>query len=697
MGKKAVGNRDRRASGKVRSGSPEGAGVTAAMSSLDWIWAGLAGSFFILLPFVVSTAGYESFDVPKNSFLFISVAFLALFGLLSGRLKLFSPVNSVDLLILGSFGYLAAHTLAMGRIITSWQGVMGFFALVLLYFILRSIPSRKFHQYIWIGIAVSMSLNALFTILQQFEMFPLMVGSGRADASDRLVPAGFIGEVNRGGFLFALTLIMLLYFLFCGQGWRNRLRAAALVPALFILSGLAFTRTMTSILGLAACLALWLIFHNWYLLRKKRSPLRNVVVFWLIVLVGITGIIGLGYRAGVADRIEGLADFAGREAWIYATSGRTPLFFLTWEMIKESPVTGNGLNSFPVDFFKFKTETEIGRSVRLMPQPGAFKEVHNEYLQTWLELGLPGLVLLLLLFFVPFYHGARFLFRDIPKEDIYWIGMLLLGLVFTGITCLAFFPLHLAVTAPYICLLIAGVVRFSSGKGDPVDNQGGYLQRLGRSRGLKYAFIGITVLFSIWAMHAGIVKWKVNKQAGMASYIMTRSMSEPLNQRQKMLIVGEALHLLDEADGNNTQLPEIKNLKGTGYLLSGRYENAVNSFQEAIRLAPSPETYVNLAAAYLALGRDSDAVECLRTAGAYDMENMKVMQLMWHMWNQGNFNRQQSLQLIEDLEEKEIIGPRRKAGMLKDLRDRGLITSREYSDMSSGEGSRESRDDENRN
>jgi O-antigen ligase len=660
----------------------------AAMSSLDRIWFFLVGAFFVLLPFVVSTSGFESFDVPKNGFLSISVAVLALFGLISGRMKLPLSIKGVDILLLSVIGYVALHSLISGKIVSSFSGIMAILSIVILYFILRSISSRKFHQYIWLGIAVSMALNALFTILQQFDMFPLMAGSGRADASDRLVPAGFIGEVNRGGFLFALTLIILLYFLFSGRKQKTGSRIFVLSLAVFILSGLVFTRTMTSILGLSACLLLWIIFHNWFLVQKQQVPLKKVMLFWLIVVIGLSGITALSYRAGVAERVQGLTKMVERGDWVHVTSGRTPMFFLTWEMIKKSPIVGNGLNSFPIDFFKFKTETEIGKSVRMMPQPGAFKEVHNEYLQTWLELGIVGLILLLLVFILPFYYGIRFMFRAIPNEDIYWIAMLLLGLIFSGITCLAFFPLHLAVTAPYICLVVAGLASFSGES--PASTEKGTLSLTG-FRGapwLGYGAAFIIVIFSIWAGYSGINTWRVNKEVGMASYILTRSMSEPLEPRQKMLIIKEALFQLEELGRKNPQMPEIHNLKGTAFLLMGRFEESVKSFREAITLSPAPEAYVNLATAYLALGKNSDAMACLETARAYELENLKVLQLMYHMWSQDIFSREQGLKLIQDLEKWNTIGPNQAVRMLKDLRDKGRITREEFSDLAARERKR---------
>lgn len=655
--------------------------------TFDAVWAVMIGLFLAALPMVFSAVGYESFDAPKTAFLWISVPLLALAGIARGRrLRLSSPLNTLDLLVVAALVYIFFHSLLLGRIPAAWPGLVSSFVLVLFYFILRSVPFQKFHQYVWIGIAASVGLNAVFTILQQLDKFPLMLGSGRVDAAGRLVPAGFIGEVNRGGFMFALVLIILLYFIF---GTRNRgkaLTGTAILLALLVLAGLAFSRTLTAILGLSACLLVWLVFHNRHLLKRSDSSAKQLLVFWLIVLFIASGAVVLGLQSGAVERLQRLEDFRDRETWIYASSGRTPVFYLTWEMIKENPWIGNGLNSFPVDFFEFKTETELGREVKLMPQPGAFKEVHNEYLQTWLELGLPGLLLLLLLFVLPLYYGFRAIRAEKEwGERTYWIGVLMLALVLIGITCLAFFPLHLAVTTPYICLVVAGLSGFAvSGEKERGEDSPGLIGKLGGKRSFLYGLAGLVAFVSAGTIYAGIATWQANRQVGMASYILTKTMSEPLNPRQKSLIVKEALHILDQAEEKPASMPEIHKLKGTAYLLLGRFDESTKSFKEAARLNPGPEAYVNLATAGLARGDREGAVAALRKAQAYDMENNKARQLMEHMWREGLFDRGESLDLIRALEKENLIDQAGKKEMLAELEKRGLITGEEYQSLITG-------------
>jgi len=697
MGYKTDNDDRRQSSGRRGSGGLSRSSGTEGGAALDLIWKGLIGGFFLLLPFVVSTSGFESFDTPKNVFMWVSVAVIGIFGFVTRRVRIPERIGYYDILVIGALGYLFLHALVAGRIPAALTGLMSCLAMVVLYFGLRSITSVKFHQYLWLGIAVSISLNAVFTILQQLDMFPLLVGSGRADASDRLVPAGFIGEVNRGGFLFALTLLILLYFIFNGT-WRKPGKLVfSAVLAGAILAGLAFSRTMTSILGLAACLLVWVAFHSWFVIRKQEGGLRKAVIFGMIVLAGIAGITALGYRAGVADRLEGITEHISQDAWIYATSGRTPLFHLTWEMIKESPWMGRGLNSFPGEFFKFKTESKEGRAVKLMPQPGAFKEVHNEYLQTWLELGIAGLAFLLLLLGVPVFYGLRLLYRgDHSPDDTYWVYVLLLGQVFTGITCLAFFPLHLSVTAPFICLVIAGLMQLADPFTDPGRVDTVLPGRSRVSRWIQYGLAGVLVGYSTWAVYIGINTWKVNRTTGMVSYILTRSMSEPLNSRQKISIIKEALHLLDEVEKERIQLADIYNLKGTAYLLSGRYGESAGSFRDSIGLAPSPEAYVNLATAYLSQGKNKEAQDCLVTAQAYDIENQKAIQLMTHMFREGLFSKEESLRQIEALRRWNTIGLHQAIKLYRNLRDKGTITREEYSSLVDKEKSRSGSGDEDR-
>ena len=165
--------------------------------------------------------------------------------------------------------------------------------------------------------------------------------------------------------------------------------------------GLAYSRSLTAFISLAVAGGLWLCFHHWWTFRYQKRIGRELVILWLLLAVGLVGSVAVGYRVGVLSRVSFVWGQIQEGDWTTVTTGRSPVYWLSWQMIQEQPWLGRGLNTFGREFFFYRANTEVGQSANLIKQAGSFQEVHNEYLQVWLELGLPGLVffLALVLFF----------------------------------------------------------------------------------------------------------------------------------------------------------------------------------------------------------------------------------------------------------------------------------------------------------
>jgi putative inorganic carbon (HCO3(-)) transporter len=145
-------------------------------------------------------------------------------------------------------------------------------------------------------------------------------------------------------------------------------------PWLRLLLGLAFLATagmvllaqsIQGLLGLAAGVFVVLIFI---------SPW-----FWLLLPAGGLALAGVLWRMGpqgIAAAFLTLDNAVGKAVVL-----RLDIWSRAWAMLQDMPFTGIGLNVFPVVQSEFYTGYIIG------PEPHA----HNLYLQTALDLGLPGL------------------------------------------------------------------------------------------------------------------------------------------------------------------------------------------------------------------------------------------------------------------------------------------------------------------
>lgn len=147
-----------------------------------------------------------------------------------------------------------------------------------------------------------------------------------------------------------------------GRPWLRLLLGLALLAT----TGMALlTQSIQGLLGLAAGVFIVLIFV---------SPW-----FWLLLPLGGLALAGVLWRMGpqgVAAAFLTLDNALGKALVL-----RLDIWSRAWAMLQDMPFTGIGLNVFPLVQSEFYTGYIIG------PEPHA----HNLYLQTALDLGLPGL------------------------------------------------------------------------------------------------------------------------------------------------------------------------------------------------------------------------------------------------------------------------------------------------------------------
>jgi O-antigen ligase len=590
--------------------------------SRGWVIQTVAGVALAVLPFVISFVGWDTFRLPKDSFCVLVTALLIFLLVAFKRMSIQAHLSGWEWILFGGITYVGFHTLISSSPELSWSGFKSLLVFSLLFWVLRSISTIPFQQSVWLWIGAATGVNGVLTMLQYYGLIDWMRSSTGRVIHGRINPAGFIGEVNSGGFLFGLTIIVLVYYVATRQRLWIRIIAGVLIGLNLV--GLAFARGLTASLGLGVCLLVWVVFHHWWVFREGKGIRRDLVIFWLVLMVAVLGSLGVAYKAGVTQRVGRVLEATERGNLSLATAGRIPVYWLAWQMIKEEPWLGRGLNTFGRDFFYFRAETEAGKSVRLLHQSGAFREVHNEYLQVWEEVGLPGLMIFLALLLSPIAISINRFRRETDSEKVYWLGILTLGLVFVAISCLAFFPLHLSVTAAYIVLLLAGIRVAQATASDDGMQRGGIIRPV---------VVGMLLVAMAGFAWQAIKDWRANNQAGIAAFLLSSAGSQDYRPAQKRAIADEALTRLEKAENLAPEFREVHNLKGSVLMMLGRYELAAESYSRGVESTPSPELYTNLAAAYMALEKKMQARECLNLALAYSPRYSKARQALKFLEN----------------------------------------------------------------
>ena len=236
-------------------------------------------------------------------------------------------------------------------------------------------------------------------------------------------------------------------------GERRRIVLAA---AMLLAAGLAATSSRGGFIALAAGLGV-----AWLFSRRSFTPAASVRLLAALAAGGALG--------ALTAQVNGLA------ATLNATLGsRGELYRLAWSAVGERPWTGIG-------YLGFHDLLEIRRAE--VPSYGVANVTyfaHNDYLQTFIELGLPGVILLAAIVMLPFVL-ARKANRGTP------LPCALAALATMAVHALGDFPFYVP-----LCLLLFGL---ALGVADRL-LAGQTLQRRWQAPRARLAAIGMTALLA---------------------------------------------------------------------------------------------------------------------------------------------------------------------------------------------------------
>lgn len=215
---------------------------------------------------------------------------------------------------------------------------------------------------------------------------------------------------------FSLSIAILFgYIKEKGRKWRIVVSIAGILffyILIILLSSKAgiLVGTLTIIIG-----SFWLLFKNYKAL--------SVIVSLVFILV--TGYLLFQYNwrfIKLNDNIESIVDSSNG---IDAQDGKTDMRIQIWRSIP-SIIDQNWLFGFGTG----DTKDELVAGYKRLNMTDAAEQqfnAHNQYLETLLALGLPGLLLLLLLLFYPVY---LFFKREFEFLHVIFIGILAINLLF---------------------------------------------------------------------------------------------------------------------------------------------------------------------------------------------------------------------------------------------------------------------------
>src|SRR5713226_5448671 len=308
-------------------------GVSLLFDGFEIKYLGAAQSFLVICAIVVICKQYEhGLSLPKTPLALL----ITLFWLWIGVTSLWSPVPVVSILNIWWLGSLP---------LVFWLYVLS--------------PEQ---EKIWWSTVILLLLITLGSAFYAFYQFFAL----------HQPPRSLFLNINSHAAL--LNIIALPLAAYCLISYKERRRALSIILTitLFVLVyAVSLTKGRAAALALIFGMAI-LAFVGW----RQRVKGGAAVLIGLIALALLLA--DYSWRGAVIERLETLSDLNA------AGFTRFIIWQQAWELLKNSPWWGTGIGTFSLLFPPFRHALDSSAGFY----------VHNDYLQLWIEAGIPALVLL---------------------------------------------------------------------------------------------------------------------------------------------------------------------------------------------------------------------------------------------------------------------------------------------------------------
>ena len=280
------------------------------------------------------------------------------------------------------------------------------FCIILYFLIITTIREKKQLNSIINVLLFLAGLEILYSISQFFGFDPIV----KNIYSGRMRMLGTIGHHN-----FLSEYLMMIMPLMAGVYLTTTNKYKKVFTGLlFLLSILVAILTLTRGV-LISLLVVFILMSIWFL-RKNREHFRNqkrqiFLILSLSVILFLLINVFLILPSNIVSRVKIFSIAKDRLTQTLTLKSRSVQSrFIIWDsalkMIKEKPLLGWGIGTFKFHFLDYR------KLIKDFPEEA--ENVHNEYLQVWVETGLLGLVMFILL--VVFYFRECFLLLKQTKD-----------------------------------------------------------------------------------------------------------------------------------------------------------------------------------------------------------------------------------------------------------------------------------------
>lgn len=188
--------------------------------------------------------------------------------------------------------------------------------------------------------------------------------------------------------------ILLFFFITKSVKWQ---RAVALAGFILALTAIILSKSKATWMTVPV-LAIFFVFYFAHTLSLAKK---------LVVIIGILALLTSAYFLPIVNKrvnygLDNISAYFSTDDYRHksrrGTFGlRAELWKTGWKIFRENPFIGAGLGSFPI------LARENSERYQVSPLVHGFKYVHNQYIAALATRGIPGLILLLMILFMPVY------------------------------------------------------------------------------------------------------------------------------------------------------------------------------------------------------------------------------------------------------------------------------------------------------
>ena len=247
----------------------------------------------------------------------------------------------------------------------------------------------------------------------------VLLGAGR-EVTNRAIAPFFREHTVYGGFT---AWMFLAYFLL----WRaSQLSLGLLVALGFSAVALFLSYSRGGWLSAMGALVMVLV-AQWFWRLPRGRALAALAGSGLLAVGGLSFLLSQG-QIWLDDKLsELLGDTGKRIASSFDTQGnlsnmgRIHRWIVAWELFKQSPLTGIGPNTYAEEYHAYKRASQLLGVIKKVDL--AYAGIHSEYLTALTEMGIVGILLLVVLYGMTLYYPLAYAF-SVGDKQARLIGLL---------------------------------------------------------------------------------------------------------------------------------------------------------------------------------------------------------------------------------------------------------------------------------